>query len=117
MLVDKARKRMEELQKPKNIFKKKQREQALKDLASAQFNWDNAQRELNRIVKRVGYRDVAAFNKAYEKACRIIEDSQKDGMVEPTRRESVIVKLHQYNQEAKSRKAYSELKEKEQLMI
>ena len=117
LLVDKARKRMEELQKPKNIFKKKQREQALKDLASAQFNWDNAQRELNRIVKRVGYRDVAAFNKAYEKACRIIEDSQKDGMVEPTRRESVIVKLHQYDQEAKSRKAYSELKEKEQLMI
>lgn len=117
LLVDKALKKMEELHKPKNIFKKKQKEQALKDFANAQFNFDNAQQELNRIVKRAGYRDEAAFNKAYKKVCRVIEEGQKSGMKEPGKRESVIAKLHQYDMEAKSRANRTIRNDKEQPVI
>lgn len=115
--VEKALKRSEELRKPQNIFKKKQKEQALKELANVQIDFDSAQTELGRIVKRAGYRDVAAFHKAFEKACRLIEESQKSGMEESEKRESVIAKLHQYDMEAKNRANRITRNDKEQLVI
>lgn len=99
---------MEELRKPQNIFKKKQKEQTLKKLASAQCDFDNAQAELDRIVKRAGYRNVTAFNKAFDKACRLIEENQNDGLDNPKKRESVIAKLHQYDKEAKSNRNHTD---------
>jgi chromosome segregation ATPase len=104
LLVEKALNRVEELRKLQNIFKKKQKEQAFKKLASAQFDFDNAQAELDRIVKRAGYRNVAAFNKAFDKACRLIEENQNDGLDNLEKRESVIAKLHQYDKEARSKR-------------
>jgi hypothetical protein len=115
--VEKALKRSEELRKPQNIFKKKQKEQALKELANVQIDFDNAQSELGRIVKRAGYRDVAAFHKAFAKACRLIEESQNNGMEDLKKKESVIAKLHQYDMEAKSRTSRGNRKHKEQQVI
>ena len=56
------------------------------------------QDELDRIVKKAGYKNVSKFMTAFEKSCRLLEEykAQHPGEELPTEKESVLSKLKSY---------------------
>jgi len=61
------------------------------------------QDELDRIVKKAGYKNVSKFMTAFEKSCRLLEEYMAihPGEEQPTEKESVLSKLKSYQAEAK----------------
>lgn len=101
--LERAQFRNDELSRPVNILKRKEKMAALKTLADAVFIYDEAIAEPDRIVRKAGYRNVAAFTKAYRKARELViaqnklQHEERDSL-----KESVLKKLSQLNSAAKS---------------
>lgn len=120
-VIRKARFRMEralaisdELNKPIHIMTgRKKRERVLMELASAKYEYDTAIEKPDEIVKRAGYRNVAAFTRAFKKACALIESEQQQN----GQKESIIAKLHQYEREAKREDGATDRKRSKQPSI
>lgn len=108
--VEYVQERAEELSRPQNLFKRRQKIQNAKELAKALSEYERAAQEPDKIVKGAGYRNVAAFTRAYEKACRYLrEEQRKDtsaGRVAGTapdaqKKKSIIAWLNECDREAK----------------
>ena len=96
--VERALAISDELNKPIHIMTgRKKRERVLMELAAAKYEYDTAIEKPDEIVKRAGYRNVAAFTRAFKKACALIESEQQQS----GQKESIIAKLRQYEREAK----------------
>ena len=100
-----------EASKPVNIFKRNMKKKAMKELAAYVLEYEKAIAEPDKIVKRAGYRNVAAFIKAYEKSCRLLESR-----TEP-QKESIIASLRNYEKEVLVRKGDISRRHKEQTHI
>ena len=76
----------------------------IKEIADLQLLREGKQKELDRIVKKAGYKDVSKFMTAFEKSCRLLEGykAQHPGEELPTEKESVLSKLKSYQAEAKN---------------
>ena len=76
----------------------------IKEIADLQLLKEGKQKELDRIVKKAGYKDVSKFMTAFEKSCRLLEEykAQHPGEELPTEKESVLSKLKFYQAEAKT---------------
>jgi len=88
-----------------------------KEIAELLIVRKEKQDELDRIVKKAGYKNVSKFMTAFEKSCRLLEEykAQHPGEELPTEKESVLSKLKSYQAEAKTaaRKDPAKQKKKE----
>ena len=75
-----------------------------KEIAELLIVRKEKQDELDRIVKKAGYKNVSKFMTAFEKSCRLLEEykAQHPGEKMPTEKESVLSKLKSYQAEAKT---------------
>jgi len=76
----------------------------VKEISELLIQRSSKQEELSQIVRSAGYKDVSKFMKAFEKACKLLEDYQaqhSDEIQEPER-ESVLAKLKSYDEAAKN---------------
>ena len=75
-----------------------------KEIAELLIVRGGKQDELDRIVKKAGYRNVSKFMTAFEKSCKLLEEykAQNPDEEHPTDKESVISKLKSYQAEAKT---------------
>ncbi|MCR5119676.1 MAG: MobA/MobL family protein [Lachnospiraceae bacterium] len=75
-----------------------------KEIAELLILRKEKQDELDRIVKKAGYKDVNKFMIAFEKSCRLLEKYQAEHPDEqqPVEKESVLSKLKSYQAEAKT---------------
>lgn len=86
-----------EASKPANIFKRNMKTKAAKELSASLLEYEKAIAEPDKIVKRAGYKNVAAFTRAYEKSCKLLESIRhKEGD-----KRSALAKLEQYETAAK----------------
>ena len=89
----------------------------IKEIADLQLLKEGKQNELDRIVKKAGYKNVSKFMTAFEKSalrpcpsvicpssstCSRILKAQHSGEKLPTEKESVLSKLKSYQAEAKT---------------
>lgn len=102
-----------EASKPANIFKRGMKTKAAKELAASLLEYENAIAEPDNIVKRAGYKNVAAFTRAYEKSCKLLESMKR---TEP-QKESIIAALRKYEKKALIRKGYFSRRVEEQTHI
>lgn len=89
-----------EASKPVNIFKRNMKTKAARELSASLLEYEKAISEPDKIVKRAGYKNVAAFTRAYEKSCKLLESMKR---TEP-QKESIIASLKKYEKEALIRK-------------
>ena len=75
-----------------------------KEIAELLIVRKEKQDELDRIVKKAGYKNVSKFMTAFEKSCRLLEEYRAihPGEEQPTEKESVLSKLKSYQAEAKT---------------
>ena len=89
----------------------------LKEIGELNVQRGEKTRELSKIVRDAGYKDVNQFMKAFEKSCRLLEEYQKVSedktQDDPKERESVLSKLKAYEEEAKHRPIKSKSKRKD----
>lgn len=78
-----------ETSKPVNIFKRNMKTKAARELSASLLEYEKAIAEPDKIVKRAGYKNVAAFTRAYEKSCKLLESMKR---TEP-QKESIIASL------------------------
>lgn len=89
-----------EASKPANIFKRNMKIKAAKELSASLLEYEKANAEPDKIVKRAGYKSVAAFTRAYEKSCKLLESMK---WTEP-QKESIIASFRKHEKEALIRK-------------
>ncbi|MFC2326450.1 MAG: hypothetical protein ACFNL1_04055, partial [Prevotella histicola] len=85
-----------EASKPINIFKRNMKTKAAKELSASLLEYEKAIAEPDKIVKRAGYKNVAAFTKAYAKSCKLLESMKRTEL----QKESIIASLRKYEKEA-----------------
>lgn len=89
------------------------KKKAMKELAAYVLEYEKAIAEPDKIVKRAGYRNVAAFIKAYEKSSRLLESMKRT----ESQKESIIASLRNYEKEVLVRKGDISRRHKEQTHI
>ena len=79
----------------------------IKEIAALLVVRSDKQSELNLIVKKAGYKDVAKFMKAYNKSTKLMEEYlASSAESNPEARKSVIAELNRLREEAKTRQHY-----------
>lgn len=102
-----------EASKPVNIFKRNMKTKTAKELSASLLEYEKVIAEPDKIVKCAGYKNVAAFTKAYEKSCKLLESMKR---TEP-QKESIIASLRKYEKEALIRKGDFSRRVEEQTYI
>lgn len=104
--LERARANADRLSHPENIFRRKEKKAALKEMGEALLDYQTARAKPDQIVKEAGYKNVASFTKAFERACETITAEQGVNGKRMTReaKPSVLAKIRAYDEEAKIRK-------------
>ena len=104
--LERARANSDRLSRPENIFRRKEKKAALKEMAEALLDYQKVRAKPDQIVKEAGYKNVAAFTKAFERACEAIKAGQgtEDHKKIQTDKPSILAKIRAYDEEAKIRK-------------
>ncbi len=94
--LERAKSNADRLSRPENIFRRKEKKAALKEMADAMLDYQEARAKPDQIVKEAGYRNVAVFNKAYDKSYKLLESMKR---TEP-QSDSIIALLRKFEKEA-----------------
>lgn len=106
--LERARANADRLSRPENLFRRKEKKAALKKMGEALLVYQTARARPDQIVKEAGYKNVAAFTTAFERACELIREvnisaqNVKIGSPMAERRESILEKLKMHDRDART---------------
>lgn len=94
--LKRAKSNADRLSRPENIFRRKEKRAALKEMADALLDYQEERAKPDQIVKEAGYRNVAVFNKAYDKSYKLLESMKRTEL----QSDSIIALLRKFEKEA-----------------